>query len=152
MGKGTGANPGGQGQGQQGWQGSGGQGNGGKTGGKGGKGGKSEWDGKTDKYCSWCHIQGHFMRDCKKRAAGAPKATGPCPEPPRRTAASLEKDDDWTEQVRDVGSLVPVYALDWDNLGGEVPARLRLERLAVRIRRHRILHRTCDTVSLCHSL
>ena len=34
---------------------------------------------KTDEYCSWCHIQGHFMRDCRKRAAGIERMAGPTP-------------------------------------------------------------------------
>ena len=36
--------------------------------------GKDGGKGKTKLHCSWFHIQGHLARDCRKKAAGEPRA------------------------------------------------------------------------------
>ena len=75
-GKGKGKNPGkGKGKGFSPGGGGKGYGAGGAAKGSPGDGGKGE---KTKLHCSWCHVQGHLMRDCRKRAAGEPRKPHIC--------------------------------------------------------------------------
>lgn len=43
--------------------------------------GKDGGKGKIQLHCSCCRIQGHLVRDCRKKAAGEPRKPGPIPRP-----------------------------------------------------------------------
>ena len=88
---------------------------GGKKGGKGkDKGGKSK---KFEGNCFWCGAFGHMMEDCRKKAAGKPKAI----QSPRGADPKLEGKGEGGEGKKGASSLEEWRDGQDDQPSGEIP-------------------------------